>query len=67
MMKVTPEILAKAKKLSEENYETWGQWVVECMTDEELQAELEEFETFQAWLDIRITVGLIYEERQSEY
>ena len=34
--------LAKqAMELAKENYETWGHWVVECLTLSELKVELE--------------------------
>lgn len=64
-MKVTPELVAKAKKLAEDNYETWGQWIVECYSNEELAEALEDFESLEEWVDIRIRVAEVYAERSS--
>lgn len=64
-MEVTQEILAKAKQLSLDNYETWGQWVVECMEDKELEEDLRDFENLDDWVEIQERVGKVYEEREN--
>ena len=64
-MNVTPEILAMAKALANQNYSTWGQWVVECYSDEELIADLKDFPDLAEWMDVRIRVGEIYAEREA--
>ena len=46
-----------AKKMAMDNYETWGHWVVECYTNDELQEELDEFDTLKSWINIRISVA----------
>jgi hypothetical protein len=52
----------KGKKLAMENYETWGQWVIECMTDEEIAEDIAEHESFKEWVEIRIIVGEHHQE-----
>jgi hypothetical protein len=61
-MNVTPEILAMAKALANQNYETWGQYVVECYTDDELIADLQDFQDLAEWIDVRVRVGEVYAE-----
>ena len=64
-MNVTPEILAMAKALANQNYETWGQYVVECYTDDELIADLQDFQDLAEWMDVRVRVGEVYAERDA--
>lgn len=66
-MNVTPEILAMAKALANQNYETWGQYVVECYTDDELIADLQDFQDLAEWMDVRVRVGEVYAERDTNY
>ena len=66
-MKITPELMGKVKKLAQDNYETWGQYVVECYTDEELREDLSDFSTVEEWVDVRISVANILEERSSSW
>jgi hypothetical protein len=54
--------LDEAKKLALENYSTWGQWVVECFEDSELREELDDFDTMEEWVEIRIGVADANEE-----
>ena len=50
--------LAKqAMELAKENYETWGHWVVECLTLSELQVELEYCGSLEEWVEFRISVA----------
>ena len=64
-MKVTLADIGEAKILAEENYHTWGQYIVECYTGEELAEQLAEFDTLEEWVEIRQRVAEIYEERMS--
>lgn len=64
-MNVTPEILAMAKALANQNYETWGQYVVECYTDDELITDMQDFQDLAEWMDVRVRVGEVYAERDA--
>lgn len=64
-MKVTSELVAEAKKLAKDNYSTWGQWIVECYTSDELAEALADFESLEEWVDVRIRVAEVYAERSS--
>ena len=66
-MKITPELISKVKKLAQDNYETWGQYVVECYTDEELRQDLSDFSTVEEWIEVRISVANVLEERSSSW
>lgn len=57
--------LKKAKQLAEDNYEEWGQWVVECMTDEELKRDIGE-DSLEEWVEFRKRIASIHRERESE-
>ena len=67
MLKVTPELITKAKKLAHDNYESWGQYIVECYTDSELAESLESFGTLEDWVEVRIAVAEVYAEREAFY
>jgi hypothetical protein len=67
MMITTKELIVEAKKLANDNYESWGQYVVECYTDEELKEDLSDFATLQEWIDIRISVANVLGERESSW
>ena len=52
----------QAKKLAEDNYSTWGQWVVECMGMKEITASFQRYDesgemTLNEWVEIREAVG----------
>ena len=66
-MKITPELMSRVKKLAQDNYETWGQYVVECYSDEELREDLSDFSTVEEWIEVRISVANILEERSSSW
>ena len=66
-MKITPELMSRVKKLAQDNYETWGQYVVECYSDEELRQDLSDFSTVEEWIEVRISVANILEERSSSW
>ena len=51
-----------AKKLAGENYETWGQWVIECMSDSELLEDTLDYDTIKDWVDMRKGVGSVFKE-----
>jgi hypothetical protein len=55
--------IAKVRKLAESNYDSWGQYVVECYTDKELVKDLADFNTLEEWIEIRITVAEVIKER----
>jgi hypothetical protein len=67
MLNVTPELISKAKKLAHDNYESWGQYIVECYTDSELTESLEDFNSLDEWVEVRISIANIYEEREAFY
>jgi hypothetical protein len=67
MMITTKELIVEAKKLANDNYESWGQYVVECYTDSELEKDLSDFDSLEDWVDIRIRVADVLEERQAFY
>ena len=54
---ITDSELAQARDLASENYETWGQWVVECLEPEEVRAELSREKSLAAWVRLRKTIG----------
>jgi hypothetical protein len=64
---ITPELIVKAKKLAHDNYESWGQYIVECYTDSELAESLEDFDSLEDWIEVRISIANIYEEREAFY
>ena len=66
-MITTKELIVEAKKLANDNYESWGQYVVECYTDSELEKDLSDFDSLEDWVDIRIRVADVLEERQAFY
>lgn len=66
-MEVTDEILARAEKLAYENYETWGNWVVECFTTEELADDLRRHKSLKAWVKHRKDLAGIYDERSQAW
>lgn len=63
----TDEIVAKAEKLAYENYETWGNWVVECFTAEELAEDLKRHASLEAWVKHREDLAGIYDERSKAW
>ena len=67
MLNVTPELIAEAKELANDNYETWGQYIVECYEDSELAESLESFDTLEDWIEVRIAVAEVYSEREAFY
>ena len=58
------EMVAQVKQMAEDNYDSWGQYVVECYTDKELVKDLADFETLEEWVDIRIAVAEVIAERE---
>jgi len=42
-MIATKELITEAKKLAQDNYESWGQYIVECYEDSELAEIIEDF------------------------
>ena len=66
-MLVTKELIAEAKELANDNYETWGQYIVECYEDSELAESLESFDTLEDWVEVRIAVAEVYSEREAFY
>ena len=66
-MIITPELIVEAKELAQDNYETWGQYVVECYEDSELAESLEDFDTLEDWIEVRIRVAGVYAEREAFY
>ena len=66
-MVVTTDLIDKAKKLANDNYETWGQYIVECYEDSELAESLEDFNSLDEWVEVRISIANIYEEREAFY
>jgi hypothetical protein len=51
----------QAKKLAMDNYDSWGQFVIECMTDNEIEASLFDL-TLEEWVKIREDVGGYFRE-----
>ena len=66
-MLVTQEMIVEAKQLAQDNYESWGQYIVECYTDEELKADLADYTTIEEWVDFRIRIADTIEERSSNW
>ena len=66
-MLVTQEMIVEAKKLSQDNYESWGQYIVECYTDDELKESLESFDNLEDWIEVRIAVAEVYADREAFY
>jgi hypothetical protein len=67
MMLVTQEMIVEAKRLAQDNYGSWGQYVVECYEDSELAESLESFDTLEDWIEVRIVVAEVYAERKAFY
>ena len=66
-MIVTKELVDQAKKLAQDNYETWGHWIVECYDDDEVAENLADFDSLEEWIDIRIRVAEVHRERSLAY
>ena len=66
-MLVTQEMIVEAKKLAQDNYESWGQYIVECYGDSELAESLKDFDSLDEWIEVRISIANIYEEREAFY
>ena len=66
-MLVTQELIAEAKELANDNYETWGQYIVECYEDSELAESLEDFDNLEEWIEVRIAVAEVYADREAFY
>ena len=66
-MLVTQEMIVEAKKLAQDNYESWGQYIVECYEDGDLKESLESFDTLEDWIEVRIRVAGVYAEREAFY
>lgn len=66
-MLVTQEMIVEAKKLANNNYESWGQYIVECYEDSELAESLEDFDSLEEWVEVRISVAEVYAEREAFY
>lgn len=66
-MLVTQEMIVEAKKLAQDNYESWGQYVVECYEDSELKESLESFDNLEDWIEVRIAVAEVYADREAFY
>lgn len=66
-MLVTQEMIVAAKKLAQDNYESWGQFIVECYDDNELKESLESFDTLEEWIEVRIVVAEVYADREALY
>ena len=54
-------MLEKAKRLAEENYESWGQWVIECMSDSDILDSIGT-QTLEEWAELQESVAGIYRE-----
>ena len=67
MMLVTQEMIVEAKKLAQDNYESWGQYIVESYEDSELAESLKDFDSLAEWVEVRISIANIYEEREAFY
>lgn len=60
------ELVAEAKRLANVNYSTWGQWVVETMTNEEIAESLEDCNNdINEFVERRIRVANYYSEIES--
>lgn len=66
-MIATKELIAEAKRLAKDNYASWGQYIVECYEDSELVESLEDFDSLDEWVEVRISIANIYEEREAFY
>ena len=55
----------EAMQRATEEYSYWGQWIVECFTEEELKVELADFETIDQWIEWRKILADIFEEREN--
>ena len=66
-MLVTQEMIVEAKKLAQDNYESWGQFIVECYDDNELKESLESFDNLEDWIEVRIAVAEVYADREAFY
>ena len=66
-MVATKELITEAKKLAHDNYESWGQYIVECYEDSELAESLQDFDSLEEWVEVRIAVAEVYAEREAFY
>ena len=54
-------MLEEAKRLAQENYDTWGHWVVECMTDSDILESIFT-QTIEEWVKTQEAVAGVYKE-----
>ena len=59
---VTDQEVKETKQLAEDNYTAWGQWVTECMSDDEIREDLASTKSLKAWVAIRKRVASAYSE-----
>ncbi len=56
------DIAARAAAIAIENYGTWGSWVVECMTMQEIGEAVEEAGGLEQWVQLQINVQQVRDE-----
>ena len=59
---VTDQEVKEAKQLADDNYSAWGQWVTECMSDDEIREDLASMKSLKAWVAIRKRIASAYSE-----
>lgn len=59
---VSVEEVIEAKRLASENYDTWGDTVVECYELEELVESLGDCDSLEDWVELQKTVAGIRED-----
>tara|TARA_R100000458_G_C8187043_1_gene182047 strand:- start:136 stop:558 length:423 start_codon:yes stop_codon:yes gene_type:complete len=57
-----PLTVPEAKRLAEAKYEEWGQWVLECMTDMDIQVDIHGL-TQDEWISVREDIHSILTDR----
>lgn len=63
---VDPAKIEACKRLARNHYDTWGQWVVECHTDEDIERDLININgdelTLEEYISLREDVAGYYRE-----
>ena len=56
----------EAMKVAQQNYETWGHYIVETRTLDELQEDLQGFNNLEEWIYARERVAEIHQEIEAQ-
>ena len=49
--------ISAARDLAAKNYQTWGQWVIECQSDADIEEDLRICGSMQEWIALRKSIA----------